>query len=76
MIRVYQKTLSLDHGPLSRMKKYPLCKFYPTCSEYGRQAIGKHGVIKGGWIAMTRVARCHPWSHGGVDEVPEILRKF
>lgn len=72
-IRTYQRTLSLDHGPLSRFRKYPQCKFYPSCSEYACQAIGKFGVLRGGGLAVTRIARCHPWSHGGVDEVPEKL---
>ncbi len=73
-IRLYQKTLSLDHGPLARFRTYPLCKFYPTCSQYGYEAIGKHGVTRGGWLSMKRIGRCHPLSEGGVDEVPETLR--
>jgi len=73
VIRLYQKTLSLEHGPLARFRKYPACKFYPTCSQYGYEAIGKHGVLRGGWLAVKRVGRCHPWSEGGVDEVPKRL---
>lgn len=70
-IRLYQKTLSLDHGPLARFRKYPLCRFYPTCSEYGYQAIGMHGILKGGWLTLKRIGRCHPWSEGGFDHVPK-----
>ncbi len=43
------------------------CRFTPTCSEYGRQAIDKYGALKGGWLAIKRLARCGPWSKGGVD---------
>lgn len=70
-IRAYQKTLSPDHGPIARFKKYPTCKFYPTCSEYGYVAVGRFGILRGGWLAVKRVLRCHPWSGGGVDRVPE-----
>lgn len=48
---------------------YPDCKFYPTCSEYGMQAIRKDGVSKGLLRALWRVLRCNPWSRGGIDEV-------
>lgn len=71
LIRLYQKILSLDHGPLRHLRKQPMCKFHPTCSEYGHQAIGRFGVIKGGWLTFRRIIRCHPWSDGGVDEVPQ-----
>jgi len=67
MIRVYQKTLSLDHGPLSRLFPYGYCRFHPTCSEYGYQAIEKYGIIKGGVKAMWRILRCNPWNKGGHD---------
>lgn len=46
------------------------CRFYPSCSAYARTAIGRFGVWKGGVLALRRVARCHPWSPGGVDHVP------
>jgi len=46
------------------------CRFYPTCSEYAATAITDHGVIKGGWLALKRIARCNPWNAGGVDFVP------
>jgi uncharacterized protein len=47
------------------------CRFYPTCSAYGLEAIGKHGVIKGGYLTVHRICRCHPWNDGGYDPVPD-----
>jgi len=46
------------------------CRFYPTCSEYAKQAILKYGPLKGGWLALKRLARCHPLSSGGYDPLP------
>ena len=48
----------------------PSCRFTPTCSEYTRQAILKYGVIKGGWLGVKRICRCHPKNPGGYDPVP------
>jgi uncharacterized protein len=47
------------------------CRFYPSCSQYAREAIEVHGAWCGGWLALRRLARCHPWQPGGVDPVPE-----
>jgi len=47
----------------------PACRFYPSCSEYAAQAIETHGVLRGGAMAATRLARCHPWHPGGFDPV-------
>ncbi|MCL2424023.1 MAG: membrane protein insertion efficiency factor YidD [Micrococcales bacterium] len=49
----------------------PSCKFYPSCSQYAVVAVTRHGAVRGSWLAVCRIARCHPWSHGGVDHVPE-----
>lgn len=46
------------------------CRFYPTCSTYGLEAIRIHGAFKGGWLTLKRIARCHPLSEGGEDPVP------
>jgi uncharacterized protein len=62
LIRVYQVTLS----PLLPSS----CRFYPTCSQYGYEAIGKYGFFKGGWMTVKRVARCNPFCKGGYDPVP------
>ncbi len=47
------------------------CRFYPTCSEYAREAILVHGVLKGGYLAARRLLKCGPWHPGGYDPVPE-----
>lgn len=62
IIRFYQKYISPAFPPS--------CRFQPTCSHYGYEAVQKHGVLKGGWLAMKRVARCHPFNPGGYDPVP------
>ena len=48
----------------------PVCRFTPTCSEYMKQAVIKYGVIKGGWLGIKRICRCHPLNPGGYDPVP------
>lgn len=62
-IRAYQYLISPMLGPH--------CRFYPTCSCYAHTAIERHGVIHGGWMALRRVSKCHPWHPGGEDPVPE-----
>lgn len=46
------------------------CRFYPSCSSYTLQAIETHGALKGGWLGLKRIGRCHPWNDGGIDPVP------
>lgn len=62
LIRLYQHTLSRVLPPT--------CRFYPSCSRYGYEAIQYYGWRQGGWLAMKRVARCHPLNPGGYDPVP------
>lgn len=71
LIRLYQKTLSLDHGVLSYFYSERFCRFHPSCSEYTYQAIDKYGFAKGGWLGLKRISRCHPWNPGGYDPVPD-----
>ena len=47
------------------------CRFYPSCSHYSVQALQEYGPLKGSWLSLTRISRCHPWHPGGVDPVPE-----
>lgn len=47
------------------------CRYQPTCSAYALEALEKHGGIKGGWLALRRIARCHPWGGSGIDNVPD-----
>jgi len=46
------------------------CRFYPSCSAYGIEAVETHGAARGSWLLLRRVSRCHPWHEGGVDPVP------
>jgi len=46
------------------------CRFHPTCSEYAKNAITKYGSVRGSWMAIRRLSRCHPWHPGGADPVP------
>jgi uncharacterized protein len=67
LIRLYQKTISPDHGPLKIFFPYGYCKFHPSCSEYGYQVIKKRGVLLGVPLTVWRILRCNPWSQGGED---------
>ncbi len=69
LIRVYQKTLSLDHGLLGKLIPVKACRYSPTCSQYGYESIEKYGILKGSWLAIKRVARCNPWGGSGYDPV-------
>lgn len=71
LIRVYQKTLSPDHGIAKHQFPDGYCKFYPTCSQYGYESIARHGLLKGGVYTVWRILRCNPWNPGGVDKVKQ-----
>lgn len=66
LIRVYQVVLSpwVGHG----------CRYLPTCSEYSREAIERHGALRGSWMMLARLARCHPFGGRGLDPVPAQFR--
>lgn len=63
VFRFYQKAIS----PLTP----PSCRFYPTCSHYGVEALEKHGAIKGLYLTVRRISKCHPFHEGGIDPVPD-----
>lgn len=69
-ILVYKKVLSPDHSFWAK-RVYPhgYCRYHPTCSQYGYEAIKKFGLVKGSLKAFWRILRCNPWSRGGVDPV-------
>jgi uncharacterized protein len=69
IIKIYQRTLSFDHGLFKHLFPYGYCRFKPTCSEYAIAAIEKYGICKGGARAIWRVIRCNPWNKGGWDPV-------
>lgn len=62
LLRLYQRAISPSMPPS--------CRFVPSCSEYTCQAISQHGVIRGGWLGLKRLLRCHPFHPGGYDPVP------
>lgn len=76
-MKIAQKTalflISLYKSLLSPLK-FPCCRFTPTCSEYARLAIQKHGVLKGFLLTCKRLLRCHPWGGSGYDPVPEVKK--
>ena len=63
LIRVYRWLLSPLLGPS--------CRFDPTCSVYAEEAIRRHGALRGSWLTLKRLGRCHPFCQGGIDPVPE-----
>ena len=63
LIRLYQWVVSPWLGPK--------CRFHPSCSQYALEAIERFGALRGGYLALRRLARCHPWHPGGFDPVPE-----
>jgi len=63
IIRAYQLLISPVLGPS--------CRYLPSCSDYAAEAILRHGALAGGWLALKRLARCHPWGGSGYDPVPQ-----
>jgi len=62
LIRAYQLLVSPWLGPR--------CRFYPSCSQYALEAVAQHGSLRGSWLAIRRLSRCHPFHSGGYDPVP------
>ncbi|MEK7103010.1 MAG: membrane protein insertion efficiency factor YidD [Patescibacteria group bacterium] len=73
LIGLYQRTLSPDHGLLRFRYPNGYCRFYPTCSQYSRQALMTHGAIYGSYLSIKRIVSCNPWHTGGIDNVPNVL---
>ena len=69
LIKIYQKTISFDHGILKIFYPYGYCRFKPTCSEYTISALNKYGLFKGVFLSIKRVLRCNPWNKGGWDPI-------
>ncbi|MCU7881046.1 MAG: membrane protein insertion efficiency factor YidD [Candidatus Thiodiazotropha sp. (ex Lucinoma aequizonata)] len=67
LIKLYQIILSPFVGQH--------CRFYPSCSTYSLEAVEKHGVMRGMWLSIKRISRCHPWHEGGIDLIPEPQKK-
>ena len=68
LIKFYKSLLSPDKGIFRR--RMPTCVFYPTCSDYAEEVIKKYGAIKGSYLAIKRITRCHPWQKEHIDLVP------
>ena len=62
LLKAYRFAISPLYGQV--------CRYHPTCSAYALEAVQTHGAVRGTWLAMRRVARCHPWAAGGFDPVP------
>ena len=63
ILRIYRAVISPVYGDV--------CRYYPSCSSFALQAIQQYGVVRGSWMGIRRIARCHPWAAGGVDDVPQ-----
>jgi putative membrane protein insertion efficiency factor len=64
LIKFYQSAVSV-HFP-------SVCRYYPSCSAYAYEAVSKYGILRGCWMSVKRILRCHPFHHGGYDPVPEL----
>jgi putative membrane protein insertion efficiency factor len=66
LLRGYRFAISPLYGQV--------CRYHPTCSAYALEAVTKHGALRGSWLALRRIGRCHPWAAGGYDPVPGTTR--
>jgi putative membrane protein insertion efficiency factor len=63
LLRAYRRVISPVYGDV--------CRYYPSCSAYALGSVERYGALRGSWLAVRRIARCHPWAAGGPDPVPE-----
>lgn len=66
-LRLYRAVISPLYGDV--------CRYYPSCSSYALQAVQQYGLVRGGWLGIRRIGRCHPWAAGGVDDVPQRVQQ-
>jgi len=69
LIKVYQKIISPEQSFWGKRLGFRVCRFHPTCSQYAIDAVKKYGALKGSYLAVRRLLRCHPWNPGGIDPV-------
>jgi len=67
ILRLYRTVISPLYGDV--------CRYYPSCSSYALQAIQQYGAVRGSWMGIRRIGRCHPWAAGGVDDVPQRVQQ-
>ena len=63
LLRLYRRFVSPIYGDV--------CRYYPSCSAYALESVQRHGAVRGGWLGLRRIGRCHPWAAGGADAVPD-----
>ena len=71
LIALYQKSLSPDHSWVAGFYPHGFCRYAPTCSEYVKQALLQHGILKGALLSVKRISKCNPYAGFGYDPVPE-----
>ncbi len=72
LIKIYQRTISPDHGLFRARWPNGYCRYHPTCSQYAIDALNTNGVIRGSWQAVKRISRCNPFAEPGVDPVTKL----